>query len=251
MRIIDGHTHISPGRAALAVRVMDAVGIESAVVAQWPDGHLDRAIEDIARYKEFPGRFILFGNFDLAGIDQPGFADRTVAELRRAADAGMRGVKVYKALGLGARDASGELLRVDDERLDPIWAAAGELGLPVLFHTADPRAFWEPMDEHNPWHAVLLNQPDWSYYRRGLPGRDELLGERNRVILRHPGTNFIGPHLGSWEDDFETLAEMLEAMGNLFVDISARVTSFGPTDRRARAAQKLFADFPDRIIFGT
>ncbi len=163
----------------------------------------------------------------------------------------MRGLKIYKQLGLGYTDASGELLRVDDGRLDPIWTAAGEMGIPVLIHTADPRAFWEPIDEHNDWQLVFDANPEWSYYRKGLPGRDELLAERNAVLRRHRGTNFIGPHLGSWEDDFGTLAEMLEAMPNLHVDISARFCSMGKTARRRHAARTLCENFADRILFGT
>ena len=40
-------------------------------------------------------------------------------------------------------------LAIDDPRLDPLWATAGELGLPVLIHIADPVAFFEPLDETN------------------------------------------------------------------------------------------------------
>jgi predicted TIM-barrel fold metal-dependent hydrolase len=32
-------------------------------------------------------------------------------------------------------------VKVDDPRLDPIWAKCGELGIPVLIHSADPNLF--------------------------------------------------------------------------------------------------------------
>ena len=51
--------------------------------------------------------------------------------LRDGVAAGAAGLKVWKTLGLRARDAAGRLVPVDDPRLDPLWATAGELGVPV------------------------------------------------------------------------------------------------------------------------
>ena len=250
-RIIDAHTHIAASQAAVAVDIMDRAGIDACVVAEWHDGFGPALEEHLAAFGKFPGRFHVFGNIDFSAIDEPDFAARAVEHLRRGAVAGMRGLKVYKSLGLELRDKTGQLLRADDPRLDPIWAAAGELHLPVLMHAADPQAFWQPIDPHNAWSAVLRNEPGWSYYRAGLPSRDELLAERARVIRRHPGTQFIGPHLGSWEDDFQTLAEMLEALPNFHVDIAARVYHMGSTPRRRAAARRLCLEFADRILFGS
>ena len=249
--IIDAHTHIHPEKAETAVRIMDAAGIAAAVVAEWHDGFGAALQQHLRQFERFAGRFFVFGNIDFSGIGAPDFSRRAVEQLRRGVEAGMRGLKVYKDLGLVYRDASGQLLRVDDPRLDPVWAAAGELGIPVLIHTADPRAFWQPIDEHNPWGAVLRGQPDWSYYRKGLPGRDELLAERDALVRRHARTQFIAPHLGSLEDDFDALAERLEALPNLHVDLSARIFHMGATARRRRAARRLCLDFAERILFGT
>ncbi|MEZ4902789.1 MAG: amidohydrolase family protein [Spirosomataceae bacterium] len=38
---------------------------------------------------------------------------------------------------------------MSDPRLDPIWAKCGELGIPVIIHTADPKSFWDPLDRYN------------------------------------------------------------------------------------------------------
>lgn len=251
IRIVDAHTHIHAEKADLAVQIMDRAGIDAAVVAEWYDGFGAKLEDHLRQFARFGGRFIVFGNVDFSAIDSPDFARRAVQQLRRGVEAGMRGLKVYKDLGLSYRDASGRLLRVDDARLDPLWDAAGELGIPVLIHTADPRAFWQPVDRHNPWGAVLGGEAEWSYYRKGLPGRDELLAERDAVVRRHRRTQFIAPHLGSLEDDFNALAESLEALPNLHVDVSARIFHMGATPRRRRAARQLCMDFADRILFGT
>jgi predicted TIM-barrel fold metal-dependent hydrolase len=251
MRIIDAHTHIAAEKAQTAVRIMDAAGVEAAVVCEWHDGFGQTLQQHLREFARFEGRFFVFGNIDFSAIAAPDFAARAVEDLRRGVEAGMRGLKVYKNLGLELTDASGELLRVDDERLDPIWAAAGELGIPVLLHTADPRAFWQPIDRHNPWGAILRHWPEWSYYRKGLPSRDELLAERNALLRRHPETSFIAPHLGSLEDDFGSLSETLQALPNLHVDIAARFYHMAATGPRREAARKLCTEFADRILFGT
>ena len=43
----------------------------------------------------------------------------------------------------GLSDHHGRRIPVDDPKLDPVWKKAGELGMPVLIHTADPKQFWE------------------------------------------------------------------------------------------------------------
>ncbi|GBL19863.1 hypothetical protein EMGBS3_15690 [Anaerolineaceae bacterium] len=47
------------------------------------------------------------------------------------------------------RDQHNELVSPDDARLDALWAAAGELRLPVMAHVADPVAFFDPLDATN------------------------------------------------------------------------------------------------------
>ena len=69
------------------------------------------------------------------------------AQLREAVDGGARGLKVWKNLGLHLRDDDGALIAPDDEWLSPLWEAAADVGIPVLIHTGDPLAFFDPMDD--------------------------------------------------------------------------------------------------------
>ena len=57
--------------------------------------------------------------------------------------------KIFKDLGLGYRRTDGTLWTLDDPQFDPIWQVCGELGFPVLMHTADPSAFFLPIDPAN------------------------------------------------------------------------------------------------------
>ena len=79
----------------------------------------------------------MFLGMDIAlGFGEPGWLARALAELETDVANGARGLKVYKSLGLDSKDAAGERIAVDDPRLDPIWAKCGELGIPVLIHSA-------------------------------------------------------------------------------------------------------------------
>jgi predicted TIM-barrel fold metal-dependent hydrolase len=250
--IIDAHTHVLPQYADLAVAVMDRCGIECVVTAEWHDGFGETLEEHLAIFNRHPGRFIVFGNVDFSRINESGFAQAAAKQMERDVASGMRGLKVYKALGLEYRDANGDLWRVNDERLDPIWDMAGRLGIPVLLHTADPPPFWQPVNEDNFWNAVLRGEYAWwSYYRKGLPSRDELLAERNEVIKRHPDTVFICPHVGSNAYNLDAAADDLDAMPNLYYDLSARIPILGLPGRRREHAREFLLACHDRMLFGT
>ena len=252
MKVIDAHTHVFPQYAQLAAEVMDRCGVTCSVTAEWHDGFGATLKEHLKLFDAHPGRFIVFGNVDWRRINQPDFGVKAAKQMVEDVDAGMRGLKVYKALGLTYRHADDALWRVNDEALDPIWAKAGELGIPVLIHTADPSFFWMPSDERNFWNGVLYGEYEWwTYYRKDYPPREVLIAERNDVIARHPQTTFLCPHVGSNADALDKAADDLDALPNLYYDISARIPILGLNQRRAAHARRFLTEYADRVLFGT
>ena len=71
-------------------------------------------------------------------MDKSDFAKVSCDRLERLVEHGAVGIKFWKDLGLSVRDGSGELLRIDDDRLAPIFDKAAELGIPVMFPTQQP-----------------------------------------------------------------------------------------------------------------
>ena len=198
-----------------------------------------------------------------AGLDyamwpeRPDFGDVEAARLRAAAAAGARGLKVWKLLGLRARDPAGRLVPVDDARLDPLWATAGESRLPVTIHVADPIAFFEPLDASNeavrgaagaPGLAFLADAAAGRPEADGFPPFDELIDGLEAVVARHPGTTFIGAHVGCAPEDLARVDRMLSAYPNWHVDIAARIAELG---RQPYSARDLIVRWPDRVLFGT
>jgi len=246
-RVIDVHTHIGIEKLPLAAEIMEGAGLSVMVDLNGGFGDaLKQSLEAAARY---PGLFVTFCRVDFSGVDEPGFGEKQAEELRRSRAAGARGLKVPKTLGLHLRRKDGSLVPVDDPALDPIWEAAGELGLPILIHTADPSDFWLPVDENNPSYETLKARPSWSYYGTDIPPHRDLLYQRDRVVERHRDTTFIYAHMGDALEDLEYLACELDKNPHLHLETSARCNRMGRED--PEAMRDFFLRYQERILFGT
>jgi predicted TIM-barrel fold metal-dependent hydrolase len=247
--IIDAHVHIGPDCAPLAWQIMEASGIDGFVNLGILE-MLDIPFADGMRaFRDALGdRMAYFPTPDFRDT-APGFGERMAEELARKVDGGAAGLKIFKELGLRHRDGDGRLIPVDDPRLDPLWDAAGALGVPVLIHTADPLAFFGPLDEHNERREELERFPEWHFGRPEFPGHDDLLEQRNRVLARHPRTTFIGAHLGEYPESLAYVDACLDRYPNFYVDTSARIGEIGR--HPASEARAFFVKHQDRVLFGS
>jgi predicted TIM-barrel fold metal-dependent hydrolase len=161
---------------------------------------------------------------------------------------GARGVKIFKQLGMGYRDADGKMLAGDDPRLDPFWAKCGELGLPILLHMADPKEYWYPLT-YNSFHYGLRAEKDQYYHIKDMPTWEELIRQRNNILKKHPKTTIIGAHMGSLTFDLKELADTLDKYPNFYVDCSARTRILGRLN--PPAVRDFWVKYQDRVLFGT
>ncbi|HLB62185.1 MAG TPA: amidohydrolase family protein [Actinomycetota bacterium] len=255
--VVDAHNHLGrwpePGRGWAAPDVpalldlMDACNLRAVVNLDGLWG--DELEANLDRYdRAHPGRFATFCHPDWSVLGDPGSGERLAAQLERAAEAGAKGLKVWKDLGLRLRDERGELLMPDDERLADLWEAAADLRLPVLIHVGDPVAFFGPLDATNERLEELLAHPDWWFGdRERFPAFERIIDALESLVARHHRTTFVGAHVGCYAEDLAWVSGMLEAYPNFHVDIAARIAELG---RQPRAARRLFLEHPDRIVFG-
>ena len=257
------NVHLHPGRLTeseldLLVRVMDEANIAVAVSLDGGRGE-PFAQSYYHLMHRHTDRFAVFLRLDYIGqgdpddpstwdVHKPDYGQRMADRITEAHRQGATGLKVWKDLGLGLKNPDGSLIPPDDSRFDPVWARCGELGIPVLWHCADPVAFFQPLDPHNERWEELARHPDWSFYGDEFPHRDELLAARNRVVKRHPDTTFIAAHMSDLPEDLAQLGELLDQHPNLYVEISARVAELG---RQPYTAREFFIEYADRILFGT
>ena len=264
--LIDFHTHISgstksekgvelsPDREYLGtpqelLAVMDRKNIRAMV--NLTGGYDHGLAEAVAKYdRAYPGRFYTFTEPSYSRFKEPDYPKLQAQAIERAHRDGGRGLKILKTLGLYLREniTSGSLVKIDDPRFDPMWDACGQLNLPVAIHVSDPIAFFTPTDRFNERYEELNNHPDWSFHGGDFPSNDELIAARNRVIARHPKTQFVVLHVGNFAEDLQNVSENLDRYPNMFVDLAARIGELG---RQPRTARKFFDKYQDRILFGT
>jgi predicted TIM-barrel fold metal-dependent hydrolase len=196
-----------------------------------------------------PERFTVFGGVDWSKWKEMGnqFPQWAAQRLRTQKERGAEGLKIWKGLGLSMLDHAQQLVAVNDERLDPIWQTAGELGLPVLIHVGDPVAFFEPVDQTNERWEELHEHPDWIFTSPPFPPFLSILDGLANLLRRHPGTTFIGAHVGCYAENLGWVAALLRECPNFYVDISGRIGELG---RQPYSARKFFLDFSERILFG-
>ncbi len=248
--VIDVHCHINDGIVARKsidpgqlIRVMDETNVKCAInlTGGWGP-NLQRSLQTLTQ--RFPGRFLVFCQIDYTHLDDSGYL---TAMVDHAWTAGAKGVKVLKDLGLTIRDRRGNIVRIDDPRLDCVWERAAKLGMPVAIHSADPDAFFARLDRHNERYLELVVHPDWSYAKNGFAAKSELLAQRNRVFERHPRTSFWGLHMANHPEDLDEVSEWMERYPNLLVELGGRIAELG---RQPRRASRFLQRYQDRIMFG-
>jgi len=251
-RVIDIHHHCDapdPDTWRIRVEMLDRAGVSA--VANLDAGRVDGTLPGwLDLQKASPGRVLQFPKFskkDFEGIQDAAFFDGLVKELRRAAERGARGVKIWKDLGMFIRDDAGKLLRIDDPRLDPFWKTCGELGLVVFMHSADPRSYWYPLTYNSPHYG--RPEEDQYYNIPGMPTWEDLIAQRDAVVAKHPKTIFIGAHFASMTLDLSGLAERLDRYPNLYTECGARLRLLGRLN--PKAVRDFFTKYQDRILFGT
>lgn len=264
--VIDVHTHItvsaeSKNGVALAAQrtylgapedllsLMDGKNIRAMV--NLTGGYDEGLAAVLKRYDQaFPGRFYSFTEPCYSRFLEPDYPHIQADAIEQAHQAGAKGLKILKTLGLYLREniMVGKLVRIDDPRFDPMWDTCGQLNIPVAIHVSDPIAFFTPTDRFNERYEELNNHPDWSFYGQDFPSNAELLDARNRVIARHPGTQFLVLHVGNFAENLDDVSENLDRFPNMSVDIAARIGELG---RQPRRSQRFFDRYQERILFGT
>jgi predicted TIM-barrel fold metal-dependent hydrolase len=264
--VIDFHTHISvsakaekgvaisPARQYLGtpqecLAVMDRKNIKMMV--NLTGGYEKGLAEAVSKYdRAYPGRFLTFTEPSYSHFKEPNYPQLQAQAIEQAHRDGARGLKILKTLGLYLREniTSGPLVKIDDPRFDPMWDACGQLNMPVAIHISDPAAFFTPTDRFNERYEELNNHPDWSFYGGDFPSNAELIEARNRMMAKHPKTQFVTLHFGNFSENLQNVAENLDRFPNMHVDMAARIGELG---RQPFTSRKFFDQYQDRILFAT
>lgn len=262
--VVDAHSHFfhrtrhDPQQLGALIELMDRNRIAICISL---DGTLGRRLDEHKEFlwTEYKDRFVIFCNIDWRGAakeddyqnwdcNQSDFVRRTCMQIQSAQESGVSGLKVFKSLGLEIRNADGSFTELDEPRLDPIFDTCGNLGVPVLIHTADPSAFFQPLTPNNERYEELSRHPEWHYPSNKFPTREHLFQARQRLFSKHPKTIFIAAHFANDAEDLVEAANILEAHPNVILDFASRISELG---RQPFTARDFFIRHQDRIVFGT
>lgn len=256
--VIDAHNHLGEDFGGDwihkpvedLIELLDEAGIRMYVDLDggWGEHILAAHIEKFKR--SHPDRFQVFGGVDWEQWKTMGdtFPEWAASRLEKQKAIGADGVKIWKNFGLKVYDQHGDLVCIEDRRLDPIWTAAYELKMPVMIHVADPVAFFDPLNETNERWEELIANPDWQFTSPPNPPFTSILEGLGRLVKRHPQTTFIGAHVGCYAENLEWVGKLMDKCPNFYVDISARIGELG---RQPYTARRFFMEHADRILFGS
>ena len=232
--VVDVHSHHRPGfsqdRWLEIVSEMDELNLQVLVNLSggWGD-RLQRGLNTIA------------------DSPYPGFGDRAAAQLEQDVAAGAVGLKFFKDFGISVRDEQGQRVPVDHSELAPVFEVCAKLNIPVLIHTGEPMAFYEPVDRFNERWLELTLLPNRRMPPDRYPSFNEMMAERDRLFASHPDTRFIAAHMGWHANDLGRLAELLDRLPNVYVETAAILYELG---RQPRTARQFFITYQDRVLFG-
>lgn len=256
--VVDAHNHLGEEfgggwdrrPVAQLLDVLDAANVLFYVDLDggWSEELMNRHLDHFKAAA--PERFRIYGGVDWSAWPKYGdhFGEWAAGRLRIQKERGAQGLKIWKPFGLHVRDQHNRLAPVDDPRLDPVWATAAELGLPVTIHVGDPPAFFDPLDAANERWEELQTHPDWQFPSPPFPPFLSVMDQLARLVERHPQTIFVGAHVGCYAENLGWVGALLDRCPNFYVDISARIAELG---RQPYSARCFFLQYADRILFGT
>jgi uncharacterized protein len=246
---IDVHNHqfdMPTANLQKLVTEMDKLNMAVMVNLSGESGNkIKRSVNNIKT--NHPKRFIVFANVNFSGVGEASWGENAAKQLEEDVKNGANGLKIYKSLGFSVKDNNGNRVTVNDPRLKPIWAKCAELKIPVLIHTADPKSFWDPVDEHNERWLEITTHPGRKRGANDPVPFETLIEEQHNLFKNNPATTFIAAHFGWYPNNLDKLGNLLDGLPNVVVEFGAVIAELG---RQPRMAKKFFEKYQDRILFG-
>ena len=247
---IDVHNHQRgemPG-AQLDKMVKEMDELNMAIMVNLSGGYGDRLKKAVDNMKgHYKDRFAVFANIDFTNLDDPGYSKRAATQFEQDLKNGAQGLKIFKQFGMDLKDSKGQRVHVDDPRFDEVFEMCAKYKVPVLIHTAEPAAFFEPPDKYNERWLELKQFPGRARPPERYPSWKTLMDEHFRLIEKHPRTTIISAHLGWMGNDLAELGRRLDKYPNMMTEIAAVIAELG---RQPRFAREFFIKYQDRLLFG-
>lgn len=129
---------------------------------------------------------------------------------------------------------------------EEMWATLERLEMPVLWHVADPEEFWDPVLAPS-W----ARDQGWFYGDGTFPTKEELYGEVDDVLTRHPNLKVIFAHFFFLSADLPRAGKFLDAHPRACFDLTPGSEMYINFTPQLEATREFFSAYQDRLIYGT
>ena len=255
---IDIHCHINVERHAFMEQAQE---YNFRILTINTDAsELKQTIEDqeriaIIQRNAFPDQLAYLASFSMDGWDNEDWQQKTIAALEESFKKGATGVKVWKNIGMVAKDQNGNFIMIDNPKFDPIFDYIEKKGKPVCGHLGEPKNCWLPIENMtvNNDKKYFAEHPEYHMYLHpDFPSYEDQINARDNMLRKHPNLHFMGAHLGSLEWSIDELAKHLDIFPNMNVDMAGRMCHI--EKQAVENWQKVYdfiIKYQDRIIYGT
>jgi len=205
--------------------------------------------------KQHPGVFDFLGTFSVDSFGKDGFTDQIIARIEQCMNAGAKGIKIWKNIGMDLKDAQGYYVMADNPVFAPVFSYIEKQRIPLLAHLGEPKNCWLPYDQ-------MTIQSDLNYYRQHpeyhmfqfpeKPSYEDQIVARDHLLERYPQIVFVGAHIGSLEWSIDEVAKRFDAHPNFSVDLAERVWYLQLQSLYDREkVQSFLSTYQDRILYGS
>lgn len=203
----------------------------------------------------YPTHYAFYTSFPTRGILNHGFADSSIAYIKRALVKGATGVKIWKNIGMVLTRPDSSFILADDEVFDPIFTFLEKSSIPVIGHLGEPKDCWLPFDK-------MTDRGDSMYYAAypqyhmylhpEVPSYEKQIAALENLLMKHPSLDYTGAHLASMEWSVDEVAKRLDRFPNMKVDLAARLSHVqAQSDIDRENVRNFFIKYQDRIVYGT
>ncbi len=134
---------------------------------------------------------------------------------------------------------------IDSDYYDAMFARIEELGLPMVWHVADPDEFWNP-DTTPDWAKAN----DWGYHPTDVTP-EMVYAEVANVLKRHPKLKVIFAHFFFMSKHLPEAAELFDTYPGVHFDLTPGIEMYTVMSLKHQEAREFFIKYSDRIVFGT
>ena len=212
----------------------------------------DIALDQI---NDFPGQISFATTFSIKGKENPDWKKHTITYLDESFKKGAVAVKIWKNIGMSVKDTIGNFLMIDNPMFKPIFDFLVEHNKPVVFHIAEPKNCWLPLEEmtvKGDWDYFVIHPEYHMYLHPEYPSYEKLINARDNAIAQNPELKFVACHLASLEWDVDELAQRLDKFPNMAADMAGRICHLQFQSKKDREKVRDFIiKYADKLLYGT